>query len=298
MLTQTTIRAGAMALSVAAAFSVGAQAAPATASAIGGKWTPTASEKLVKLHGDYLKKVVDNDFARSGLAAELSRLNEDIGLKTRTLRDLQTAVDRADGELRLELQHQFLEEKRAYLSLMREQQDVRRKKAATKVRIYEKLLSKINAPVRDASPQQKELVAKQTAARQRFENSIAQIDTKLLQSSLTAESRYSRDYAKNLSAIEALIGAVKAHPMNQSPQIAGVPVTRAEYVRQLIAENKADLAIIEQEQSILAYMAKLISLDALALSEGVVADDETVLAETNKSAEAGPSASVEFFVSR
>jgi hypothetical protein len=298
MLTHTTIRAGAIALAVAAALSGGAQAAPAAASATGGKWAPTASEKLVKLPGDYLKKAVDNDFARSGLAAELARLDEDIGLKTRTLKDLQTAVDRADGELRLELQHQFLEEKRAYLALMKEQQDVRRKRAATKVRIYERLLSKINAPARDASPQQKELVAKQTAARQRFENSVAQIDTKLLQSSLTAESRYSRDYAKNLSAIEALIGAVKAHPMNQSPQIAGVPVTRAEYVRQLIAENEADLAVIDQEQTILAYMAKLVSLDALALSEGVAADSETVLADADKSAEAGPAASVELFVSR
>ncbi|MEK9644810.1 MAG: hypothetical protein VW547_04635 [Alphaproteobacteria bacterium] len=252
----------------------------------------------MKLPGDYLKKAVDNDFARSGLAAELRRLDEDISLKTGTLGDLQTAIDRADGALRLELQHQFLEEKRAYLALMKEQQDVRRKRAVTKVRIYERLLSKMNASLRDASPQQKELLARQTAARQRFENSVAQIDTKLLQSSITAESRYSREYAKNLSAIEALVGAVKAHPINQSPQISGVPVTRAEYVRQLIAENKADLAIIDQEQSILAYMAKLVSLDALALSEGVVADSETVLADANNSGEAGLASSVEFFVSR
>ncbi len=292
MLTYDTIRNGAIALAVAAAISTGAHAAPPA------KWAPSASEKLVKLPGDYLKKAVDNDFARSGLAAELARLDEDIGLKTRTLRDLQGAVDRADGDLRLELQHQFLEEKRAYLALMKEQQDVRRKRAETKVRLYERLLSKINAPARDASPQKKELIAKQTAARQRFENSVGRIDTKLLQSSLTAESRYSRDYAKNLAAIEALVGAVKSHPMNQAPQIAGVPVTRAEYVRQLIGENEADLAVIDQEQTILAYMAKLVSLDALALSEGIAADSETVLADAQGPDDGSPAASVEFFVSR
>ncbi|MEE8515452.1 MAG: hypothetical protein V3T02_02320, partial [Alphaproteobacteria bacterium] len=44
---------------------------------------------------------------------------------------------------------------------------------------------------------------------------------------------------------------------------------------QLIAEDEAELAILEQEQSVLGFMAKLISLDALALTETVIGDDPT-----------------------
>ena len=260
-------------------------------------WSPKASEQLIKLPGDYLKKAVDNDFAKSGLAAALTGLDGDIALKRQTLADLQAAVERADGELRLELQHQFLAEKRNYIDMMKEHQDLRARRAETKMRLYERLLGKINRGQRAVTPQQAQLLSKQTAARERFESSAAQIDTKLLASSATAESKYAREYAKNLAAIESLVQAVKSHPMNQAPEIAGVPVTRSEYLRQLIAENQAEVAVVDQERAILGYMAKLVSLDALALSEGLDATPETEIAAANDRP-AGVAGAVEFFVSR
>ncbi|MGB0632367.1 MAG: hypothetical protein ACPGRZ_16885 [Alphaproteobacteria bacterium] len=260
-------------------------------------WSPKASEQLIKLPGDYLKKAVDNDFARSRLAAELTRLDKDIALKQQTLADIQGAVERADGDLRLELQHQFLAEKRNYIELMKEHQDLRNRRAETKMRLYERLLAKINRSQRATTPQQAALISNQTAARQRFEASAAQIDTKLLASSATAESKYAREYANNLAAIESLVQAVRSHPMNQAPEIAGVPVSRAEYLRQLVAENQAEVAVVDQERAILGYMAKLVSLDALALSEGIDANPETELAEA-ETRNAGVTGAVEFFVSR
>lgn len=260
-------------------------------------WSPTASERLIKLPGDYLKKAVDNDFARSRLAAALTSLDKNIALKQQTLADLQAAIERADGELRTELQHRFLEEKRNYIDMMKEHQDLRARRANTKVRLYERLLSKLNRSQRAVTPQQAELLTKQNSARERFEASAARIDTKLLSSSVAAESKYAREYARNLSAIDSLVQAVKSHPMNQTPQIAGVPVSRGEYLRQLVAENQAEVAVVDQERAILGYMAKLVSLDALALSDGIDAPAETEIA-TADDRKPGVTGAVEFFVSR
>jgi hypothetical protein len=271
-------------------------AAPAIAESP-ATWSPSASEQLIKLPGDYLKKEVDNDFARSRLAAALTGLDKNIALKQQTLADLQSAIAHADGELRTELQHQFLEEKRNYIDMMKEHQDLRARRANTKVRLYERLLSKLNQSQRAVTPQQAELLTKQNSARERFEASAAKIDTKLLASSVTAESKYAREYARNLSAIESLVQAVRSHPMNQTPQIAGVPVSRGEYLRQLVAENQAEIAVVDQERAILGYMAKLVSLDALALSEGIDAPAETEIANA-EDRETGVTGAVEFFVSR
>lgn len=275
-------------------------AAPAGTAAAAEKWAPVASEKLMQLPGDFLRKAVDNDFARSGLAQELVSLDEQVAFKRSTLADLQRAIERTDdADIRLDLQHQFLNEKRNYIELMRENQDIRRKRAATKVRLYERLLENLNRQRRATTPQKAAFIAKQTAARERFKASASQIDERLLTSAAASESRYAREYAKNLSAVQELVAAINAHPMNAAPAIDGQPVTRAEYLRQLIAENQGELAVVDQERAILGHMAKLVSLDALALSEGI---DSDAYAEIDIDAdEDGPNqvtSAVEFFTTR
>ena len=252
----------ALALAIAATAPSGAAAAE--------KWAPAASEKLMQLPGDFLRKAVDNDFARSSLAQELVSLDEQVAFKRSTLADLQRAIERADDtDIRLDLQHQFLNEKRNYIELMRENQDIRRRRAATKVKLYERLLDNLNRQRRATTPEKAAFVAKQSAARERFKASASQIDEQLLTSAAASESRYAREYAKNLNAVHELVAAINAHPMNAAPALDGQPVTRGEYLRQLIAENQGDLAVVAQERAILSHMAKLVSLDALALSEGI-----------------------------
>ena len=222
------------------------------------------------LPGDFLRKAVDNDFARSGLAQELVGLDEQVALKRSTLADLQRAIERSgDADIRLDLQHQFLNEKRNYIELMREHQEIRRRRAATKVRLYERLLANMNRERRATTPEKAAFIAKQTAARERFEASASQVDAEMLVSAAASQSRYAREYARNLTAVQELAAAINAHPMNAAPAIDGRPVTQGEYLRQLIAENQGNLAIIAQERAILGHMAKLVSLDALALSEGI-----------------------------
>ncbi len=239
-------------------------------------WTPASSERLVKLPASYLKKAVEQDFAKSSLAASLGATDNQVRLKVQTLQDLQGAIAQAEGELRIELSHQYLAEKREYLKLIANHQDLRKRRAKTKIRLYERILGKIKRKRGAMTPQRVALVQKQDAARLRFEASVAKVDTKLFRSALTTESRYAREYAKNVSAIERLVAAINSHPMSAQATLDGTPVSKEDLLRQLIAEDEAELAILDQERSVLGFMAKLVSLDALALTEAVIGEDPTV----------------------
>ncbi|MGB0682356.1 MAG: hypothetical protein ACPGOV_06595 [Magnetovibrionaceae bacterium] len=232
-------------------------------------WQPTASERLVKLPGNHLERAVESDARRSELGLAIRDAEERIQLKTQALEDLQGAIDAADGDLRTELNHLFLLEKQAYLNLMKESQSLRRKEARTKLKLYERLLGKMDRKQSSRTSGQVALKEKHDAALARFEQTRQAIDTKIMQSSLTAESPYARSYAENLAAIENLQRAIDDHPMNRAPERFGVPLTQADYLRDLVARHQSELNIIDQESQMLGFMAKLVSLDALALSEGI-----------------------------
>jgi len=240
-----------------------------TSSAIAAdsSWAPTASERLIKLPGNHLEKAVESDFRKSELAAALIETEDSAKLKQETLGDLQGAIERAEGETRYELQHQFLLEKKSYVTMLKENQDLRQKRARIKLRLYERLLRKLNRKKQGNTAGQKQLVSLQQVARERLKSSLSKVDMKLMQSVAMSESRYSREYARNISALENLVAAVNTHPANQAPALNGVPLSQEDYLRQLISQNEAELGLVNQERAIVANMAKLISLDALALSE-------------------------------
>lgn len=259
-------------------------------------WSPRASERLIKLPSNFLKKAIDQDYAKSSLAAAVRDTEETMALKTRTLEELRGAIEQAEGDLKVELRHQFLAEKRAYLDLVADHQSLRRKHARTKIRVYEQLLGKIRRDSSALTPQRAALIDKQTAAAARFENSIAKVDAKLFRSSLVTESKYAREYARNVAAIEQLVQAINAHPMNEQPKIDGAIVSREDFLRQLIADNEATIAVLDQEQSILGYMAKLVALDATALSESV--EGGGIVEAEAQTAESTITNAVDFFVNR
>ena len=232
-------------------------------------WRPEVSERLVKLPATYLKKSFDRDFAKSDLGLAIEGLDDDIGFKSKTLGDLNGAIGKADGEVRTELRHQFLAEKRAYLELVAKKHALRRKHVAAKKRVLERLMVRIARNEAAMTPARQKLVHTQVAARQRFEATVSAVDVKLLATSAAPDSRYSREYGTNLTAMETLMRAIDDHPMNAQPVIDGQMVTNGDYVRQMIADTDAEIALIQQEETILGYMAKLVALDATALSEHV-----------------------------
>src|SRR5690242_2552929 len=70
-------------------------------------WNPESSERLVKLPATYLKKSLDHDFAQSALGTALQGANDDIDAKARQLADIQGAVAKSSGPMRIEMRHQF-----------------------------------------------------------------------------------------------------------------------------------------------------------------------------------------------
>jgi hypothetical protein len=261
-----------LALSVAA---TGAVTLPAYASGGDPSWQPQASERLVKLPATYIKRSLEQDFTRSELGQALRDIDTEIAFKGATLTDLQAAIEASDGEVQTDLRHQFLVEKREYIDLVSRKIELRRSALEKKSGVLEKLMKRMGEEDASLTPVRRELIANQEAARARFENSISGVDMKLLETSVAPESKYSQQFATNLSAIDTLTRAIEGHAMNQQPEIDGMVVTREGYVRQMIADAQAELELISQEETILGYMAKLVALDATALSE-VVADAELI----------------------
>jgi hypothetical protein len=237
-------------------------------------WSPKSSERLVKLPPSYLKKSLDRDLAESQLGTAIKNNNENIGHKGNTLSDLQRAIETSEGEMRLELRHQFLAEKRAYLDLMERQIDLDRKQAKTRLRLYDRMLKDFGSKKANKSASVKQLVEKQVLARDRFKSSLAQVDLKVFETASFSQSRYAVKHGKNVQAIEKLLNHIKQHNMNQSLTADGVEMTKEEFIRHMATDAEVQLALADQDDTILGYMAKLVALDAMALSEETMDADD------------------------
>ena len=229
---------------------------------------------MVKLPSSYLKKAIDRDFAESELAQALGDTSSNIRLKAQTLGDLQAAIDKAEGEVKTELRHQFLAEKQEFIKLMGEQQELRRKQVDVQIKLYERLLDKLDpsrgrhdpGPGRSSSRSRKRPAS---ASRVRCPRST----WPLFGSPEMAESKYSRDYAKKHGGHRATGSAPSRNiPMTTQMETRRPgAISKQDYLRHLIAENQAVASILDQEEQILGYMAKLVALDAMGLSEEVAA---------------------------
>ena len=120
------------------------------------------------------------------------------------------------------------------------------------------------------------------------------VDMTMFSTPMTGQSKYAREFAENVVAIERLVQAIGVHPLNGDSQIDGQPVSKQDYLRRLAAETEAELQIIDQEETILGYMAKLIALDALALTEEL---SDTAFDADEESREVGIAAAIDFFIS-
>jgi hypothetical protein len=272
-------------LVVAAAITSGAHAAQPN-------WTPQSSERLVKLPTSYLKKSLDHDFQQSELGAALQGADENIGLKAKTLRDLKDAVGTARGDVRSEIRHQFLGEKRDYINLMSQRNELKRRHLETKRRVFETMLDRV-AEQKNVPPAQQELIEQQEAALKRFESSFDKVDMQLFKDGMAADSKYGQKHHENVSAIEKLMARIQGHKMNARPEDDGRPLTHEEELRRMASDVQAELALLDQEESILGYMAKLVALDAMALAEESL---DAELSDSDMPGATGPAGAVSFFI--
>ena len=245
-------------------------------------WSPTVSERLVKLPSAGIKKALDQDFSASPLAEALRDNEAEITFKLQTLRDLQAAIGQAQGDIQVELKHQFLAEKKRYLELMQEQQKMRGRHLRTRITVYQRLLDKISREADSRTPEEGALAQRQSEARARLERSSDMIDAKLFATSLTTSSKYAQAYAKNVAAIGALMQKIEAHPLKERLDVAGDARTKPDFLRQLLTEAEGDVQVLQQEGEIVGLMAKLVALDAMGLQEEVNGGDAPARDEPGK----------------
>ena len=231
------------------------------------QWNPQASEKFVKLPASYLKRSLDNDFVKSELGQAMRDIDAEIALKVQTLDDLKNAVESSDGQIQRDLRQNLVVEKKAYVDLVSQKIKYRRRHLTQKMSVLKDVLKRMGREEASLSPARLELIARQDDARDRFETSFQAVDLRLLETSAAPETKYSREYSKNFAAIDALAQAIQEHPMAQDAEIDGLAVSKSEYIRQLVATTESGLALLTQEDQILGFMAKLVALDATALSE-------------------------------
>ena len=257
-------------------------------------WHPESSERLVKLPATYLKKSLEHDFAESALGTALRGAEGDIGAKAKGLSDLQGAIAKSEGDMRIELRHQFLHEKRAYVDMMSKRNDLQRSRVRIQTRLLEDMLARMRPGVNGDSPVKQELMKRQDAARARFESSLATVDMRMFNSSSAPESKYAVKYSENAAAIEQLVARINTHKMNDAVVADGENMSKEDYVRQMLADAQAESAIIDQEDTILGYMAKLVALDALALADEAL---DPASADTLSPERATPAAMTPLFTS-
>ncbi|MDF1794306.1 MAG: hypothetical protein P1U88_20505 [Thalassobaculaceae bacterium] len=233
-------------------------------------WAPVASEQLIRLPAGYLEKAIERDFRDSSLAGALRDKTDAIAGTAASLADLQAAVESARGPARDELRHQFLVAKQDYVGLMGARQDLERRRVTTRLRLYKQLLARIERTGESGGdPALVALAEQRMAAMRRFAGAADTVDMKLFASATTEESRYGREYRRHAAAIEDLVRAIDAHPMNTAPEIDGRMVGKPEYLAHLVAEAETEMALLDQKDLVLAYMAKLVALDAMALADEV-----------------------------
>jgi hypothetical protein len=244
-------------------------------------WQPQISEKILMLPSKHLENAVERDFASSPLASDMETLHEDIQSKATAIDKLQENQHLYEGSESLEVTHQIIAGKRDYLEMMSGQLDLKRQQLDTKRSLYQRLMLQAkSSSIRSPQVAQHHLAI--DAAHARSSAVETQLRDELFFSTTLEESKFGSEYAENRAAIEKLRAAISNHPANQQIVVNGEPVTKAEELNGLMLGVEAELALLNMEQEVIGFMAKLLSLDAMAFAEQLAeaswqSDDGSIL---------------------
>ena len=258
-------------------------------------WKPMSAEKLIKMHTNVMQRALEHDFSRSPLASELQSVDSRLGDTQSDLANLKGAIAKAEGEQKVELRHQLLEQKSAYIDTMQERQALKENELGTRLELYRGLLADMQQDARRANdPVSNEVRKAQASARERMQSVMGQVDKSLFEMSSYEQSKYAQEYEQNLSKLKQLQQAIASHAMQRALYDGEEQLTRESFVRQLMADVEADLALLQQEDEMLGYMARLVAMDAEAFQIELTYG---AMPETQQAAHASkPANMVGFFV--
>jgi len=269
---------------------------PALAST-GQGWQPQISEKILVLPQKHLERAVQRDFAASPLASNMLDIDRQIASEVTNIQSLSENQHLYEGDAAIEVKHQVLAGKRAYIGLMGDQIALKRKKLETQLHLYRHLARTARRNASN-SESQREIVAAIDTAQQRAEKVESALREDLFYSTNLPESKFGEDYAANRQAIESLRAAIANHPLNRAADGVDAPRNKIEELQRLEMNVEAQLAILDMEDEVLGHMAKLLSLDAMAFAEEVA---ERAYLENEQMLDApdlrSPAAGVKLFVS-
>ena len=259
-------------------------------------WQPQISEKILVLPQKQLERAIQRDFAASPLASDMMNVDQQIASEVTNIQSLSANQHLYEGEAAIEVKHQVLAAKRAYIGLMGEQIGMKRKKLQTKLRLYRHLAR--TARRNDSNlAERREITAAIDAAQQRAGAVESELREELFYSTNLPETKFGEDYAANRQAIESLKSAIANHPLNQSDGSIDAPHNKIEELQRLAIFAEAQLAVLDMEDEVLGHMAKLLSLDAMAFAEEVAEIAYLANEEAPNDAEfRSPAAGVQLFV--
>jgi len=229
-------------------------------------WQPVVSESLIRMPAKYLNSSIERDFQKSTLASGLSTLETQLMTEVSKMQSMMKNLKTVEGEANAALRHDLLLAKSNYLELMSDKQSLKKRALNKKSGVYQKVLSTLQQKRLLASdPVSASLVASQKSARERMNRVVADVDELLLQNPFSKVSSYQKEYGVNLAKIEQLKQAINKHKGSENPILNGQTLNREQYIRFLQSNVESDLALLDQEQLMLGYMAKLVALDAQSL---------------------------------
>ena len=259
-------------------------------------WQPQISEKILVLPQKQLERAIQRDFASSALASDMMNVDRQIVSEVTNIQSLSESQHLYEGEEAIEVKHQVLAAKRAYIGLMGEQIGMKRKKLKTQLRLYGHLTR--TARSNDSNlTERREITAAIDTAQQRAGAVESELREELFYSTNLPESKFGEDYAANRQAIESLRSAIANHPLNKADGGSDAPRNKIEELQRLTMSVEAQLAILDMEDEVLGHMAKLLSLDAMAFAEEVAEIAYLTNEEAPTEAEfRSPAAGVKLFV--
>ena len=261
----------------------------------GNDWSPRVTERLIRLPSSYMVKAIDQDFQTSSLAGRLDEITDELSLKHRTLAELQQTIGQAEGDVAVELKHQFLAEKQQLIGLMSEQRDLQAEAVETRVRLYERLIQRMESIEAAKTISDKEVEQYRLEAQRRLNSVMDKVDLEVFGRSTMPDSKYNIEYQSKQTALNKLMAAYENHVMNKDPVLDGQEMNKRSYLQLMISDAQKDAALLDQQKDIITYMARLVALDAMALSE------EVTVAATANGVIAAPkpiNETVEFFLTQ
>ena len=263
---------------------------------VASEWNPQLSERVLMLPPQHLERVVEQDFNLSSLAEELNAVGDDVSTKVATIQSLQDIAPQYDGEEQIEVRHQIIEGKKSYIELVGAQMSLQRQRVSTKIRLYKRLLEKSERETLK-SGSIKTIAALQEQAVERSRTVQNKLQDTVIFKPSSEKSKFSVSYEENIAAIDALKESIQNHPMAQHAGLSDTgELSSKDYLRRMIQNSEAELAILDMEEEVLGHMAKLVVLDAMALADDLSASQFAEMSPNMTKRSSGPAAATEIFL--